>query len=124
MIIGIGTDIVEISRIETTLKKAGDRFVDRILTANEKQEYKKSEKVYFLSKRFASKEALSKALGTGISGGVSFLDFEVSHNDFGAPMVRLSGVAKVIFDKKSGKDIFLSLSDEKKYSVAFAIMTD
>ena len=47
MIIGIGTDIVEISRIETTLKKAGDRFVDRILTANEKQEYKKSEKVYF-----------------------------------------------------------------------------
>lgn len=60
MIIGIGTDIVEISRIEATLKKAGDRFVDRILTANEKQEYKKSEKVYFLSKRFASKRHYQK----------------------------------------------------------------
>ena len=51
--------------------------------------YPMSEKVYFISKRFASKEALSKALGTGISGGVSFLDFEVSHNDFGARLARV-----------------------------------
>ena len=62
MIIGIGTDIVEISRIETTLKKAGDRFVDRILTANEKQEYKKSEKVYFFIKAFCLKRGIIKSV--------------------------------------------------------------
>ena len=59
---------------------------------------------------------------TGISGGVSFLDFEIFNDQFGAPKVILSGVAKRIFDEKAAKYVHLSISDEKDYAVAFAVI--
>ena len=122
MIIGIGTDIVRVARIKKIVEKSETKFIDRILTPKERDKISGLDKTKALSKIYASKEALSKALGTGISGGVSFLDFEIFNDQFGAPKVILSGVAKRIFDEKAAKYVHLSISDEKDYAVAFAVI--
>ena len=91
MVIGIGTDIVEIARIADVLDRQGDAFVQRILTHSEQKQYQASkQKAAFLAKRFAAKEAVAKALGTGIGSGVSFQDMTISNDEKGAPSVSLS----------------------------------
>ena len=90
MVIAIGTDIVEIARIAEVLERQGERFIDRILTVSEKTLYNQSKSVSFVAKRFAAKEAVAKAFGTGIGRGVSFQDIVISNNAKGAPLVELS----------------------------------
>jgi holo-[acyl-carrier protein] synthase len=124
-VIAIGTDILEIKRIDEVLSRLGDRFVRRILTEQEQAEYRDSgQPARLLAKRFAAKEAIAKALGTGIGRGVSWQDIQVEHNDSGAPLVRLSGGALEVVQRRGGSRVELSLADEQDYVVAFAVLSD
>ena len=119
-IFGIGTDIVDISRIKKLLKN-NEKFKKRIFSQKEiKYCESKKNKTSCYSKRFAAKEAFSKALGTGISKGISFNEISINNNKYGAPFIELKGKTKIIFKNltKKNNKIYLSLSDEKKYALA------
>ena len=95
MIKGLGTDIVEISRIQESLERLGQRFADRILRPEERQDFAQSNQPErFLAKRFAVKEACAKALGTGIGRGVSWQHLLITHDDFGKPQLLISDGAQ------------------------------
>ena len=122
MIKGTGVDIIEISRIEKSL--TNEKFVERIFTKKE-QEYCNSRKQMAVSSyaaRFAAKEAVVKALGTGISGGGLWTDIEILPDDDGAPHVNLYGYFAYIATKRKIYNIFISLSHCKEYAVAQAIL--
>jgi len=120
MTIAIGTDIVEIQRIASALERQGDKFVQRILTKSEIVEYQaRGNSVAFLAKRFAAKEAIAKALGTGIGRGISFQQLIVSNNSDGAPQVELQANAAERLKQLGGSKVLLSLSDEKNYALAY-----
>lgn len=122
-IIGIGTDLVKVSRIKKVYKKYPQGFSERILHTNELgvlKEHPSPKK--FIAKRFAAKEALAKALGTGIAKGVSFRDIEVSNDDNGQPKLSLHGETLKVADKLGVRRIFLSLTDEDKYAIAYVIL--
>jgi len=120
---GIGTDIVQIARITKVYEAQSDRFVHRILTSKEQEVFMLRKKsMTFLANRFAGKEALAKALGTGIAKGINFVDFEILPDDLGSPVVTLYGEAKVRLTAIGGVDVKISLSDEKDYAVAFAVI--
>ena len=120
MTIAIGTDIVKIQRIASALERQGDKFVQRILTESEIAEYQaRGNSVAFLAKRFAAKEAIAKALGTGIGRGISFQHMIVSNNSDGAPQVELQANAAERLKQMGGSQVLLSLSDEKNYALAY-----
>ena len=123
-IIGIGVDIVENKRIGSLIRNK--KFLARIFGENEIFNSKKvKNKMNYFSKRFASKEALAKAIGTGISKGLNFKDIEVVNNGHGKPYyLNSSKLKNFIIKKKKIKNfnLFLSISDEKEYSIAFAII--
>ncbi len=122
MIAGIGVDIIRINRIAGILERQGDRFARRILTPLEFAAYHTAgNPVPFLAKRFAAKEAASKALGTGI-GKVSFKDIEVNNNDNGAPLLVLHGYARQLQRQRNIRACHLSLSDESDNAVAFVVL--
>jgi holo-[acyl-carrier protein] synthase len=124
MTIAIGTDIVEIKRIVDALERQGDKFVQRILTESEIAEFhERGNSVAFLAKRFAAKEAIAKALGTGIGRGISFQHMIVSNNADGAPQVELQENASDRLKKLDGTKVLLSLSDEKNYALAYVAIT-
>ena len=123
-IFGIGTDIIDISRIQKLLNK-NNRFKNRIFSIKEiKYCDLKTNKVACYSKRFAAKEAFTKALGTGINKGISFSEISINNNKNGAPFIELTGKTKKIFKNltKEKNKIFLSLSDEKKYALAMVVI--
>lgn len=125
MIIAIGTDIVEIARIRQVLDRQGQRFVERILSPSELVQYQsKSQAAAFFAKRFAAKEAVAKALGTGIGHGVSFQDMVISNDEKGAPCVDLFGGAAEVMKSLGGKRVLLSLSDERDYAVAYVVICE
>ena len=124
-IFGIGTDIVNISRIKKLLNK-NKKFKNRIFSIKEiKYCETRKNKFASYSKRFAAKEAFSKALGIGISKGISFNEISINNNKNGAPFFELIGKTKVIVKKltKSKNKIYLSLSDEKKYALAMVVIS-
>ena len=121
-IVGIGTDIAEIERIEKAFLRSGESFAKRVLTEQELERFASlKQQARFLAKRFAAKEAASKALGTGIAQGVSFHDFTISNDQYGAPCLSLSGKALEIAQQKRINNIHLSISDERHYAVATVI---
>lgn len=120
MIIGIGTDIIEIERIEKTLEKT-HTFFDKVYTANEKTYYLESHKrTETLAGLFAAKEAVSKALGTGFRG-FGLKDIEIVPNHLGKPEVTLYGEAKVLGQRLKVDTIHISISHSKSYATAFAV---
>ncbi|WP_038174243.1 holo-ACP synthase [Vibrio pacinii] len=122
-IVGLGTDIAEIERVEKALSRSGEPFARRILTDSELAKFAElKQQGRFLAKRFAAKEAASKALGTGIALGVTFHDFEISNDEHGKPVLCLSGKALDIAEKKQVAHIHLSISDERHYAVATVIL--
>lgn len=122
-IVGLGTDIVEIERIEKALSRSGDAFAERILNSHEYEKYQTlKQKGRFLAKRFAAKEAASKALGTGIAHGVTFHDFTISNDDNGKPILALSGKAFELAQVSQVSHIHLTISDERRYAVATVIL--
>ncbi len=121
--IAIGTDILKISRVEEVVERLGERFVARILAPQEQEEYRASgQPQRLLAKRFAAKEAIAKALGTGIGRGVSWQDIIIGHDSYGAPLVTLVGGALEVATSRGGNRVELSLADELEYVVAFAVL--
>ena len=122
-IIGLGTDIVEIDRIKIQVDKHPDRLAKRVLTESEYTHFaSSSQPSRFLAKRFAAKEAASKALGTGIAKGISFQHIEISNNELGAPMLAFSHAAQSRFCDLNGKKTHISIPDEKHYAIATVIL--
>ena len=124
-IFGIGTDIVSVDRIKKSLKNRN--FINRIFNKKEILKCKKiNNSINCYAKRFAAKEAFSKALGTGISNGINFNEIVILNRKSGKPYINIIGQTKKIINKKLKKKkskISLSLSDEKKYAVAFVTIS-
>ena len=124
-IFGIGTDIVSVARIKNSLKNRN--FIYRIFNEREILKCKKTNNSYnCYAKRFAAKEAFSKALGTGISNGINFNEIVILNKKSGKPYISIIGQTKKTFNKKFKRKkskISLSISDEKKYAVAFVTIS-
>jgi holo-[acyl-carrier protein] synthase len=121
MIIGIGVDLCEIDRIREAISRHGDHFEQRILATDERTEFdslNQSMRPPFLAKRFAAKEAVAKALGTGIGRGFGFHDITITHDELGKPMVSLNSENQALKDALAYR-IHLSISDERTHAVAF-----
>ena len=119
MIVGIGIDLVKVSRIQAVLERHGRRFEERILHPNELQTYAEhSHPLAYFAKRYAAKEALAKALGTGIAKGVNFNEIETQLNELGRPHLVLHGSTLEKANSLAVKNIFISLSDEQDYAIA------
>ena len=123
-IFGIGVDLVKNQRIKQSIKKKG--FIEKIFSKKEiGYSQKTSNKVNFFAKRFAAKEAFSKALGTGLRGGISFKNIEILNDKMGKPYYYNSNnIKRIIYNrfKIRSYDLFLSISDETDYSVAFTVI--
>ena len=123
-IIGNGVDIIKNSRINNSLKTKG--FLNRIFTEKEIQQGKKlKNKINFYAKRFAAKEAFVKAIGTGFRSEINFIDIEIKNYKNGKPYILLSNKLKNFLKKKfkiRKYKVFLSLSDENDYSIAFVVI--
>jgi holo-[acyl-carrier protein] synthase len=117
-LIGTGIDIVEVERIERMLERQGDRFLTRVFTRAEVERCtKKARPAMHLAARFAAKEAVAKALGTGFSKGVRMRDIEVVSND-GPPRIQLYGAAARRYDALKASRILLSLTHTREYALA------
>ena len=125
-IFGIGTDIVNIKRIEKSFKKNGNKFKKKVFSINEINYCeKKKNPLTFYAKRFAAKEALSKALGTGIRKGINFKHIEIFNDSLGKPSIKLKGSTADFLKKKiksKNYSIYLSLSDDMPWAQASVII--
>tara|TARA_Y100000590_G_scaffold465101_1_gene636431 strand:+ start:1098 stop:1484 length:387 start_codon:yes stop_codon:yes gene_type:complete len=127
MILGIGTDIIDINRVELVIRKYGEKFKKRCFT---KYEIARSEIKFYptdsYAKRYAAKEACSKALGTGLARGIFWKDIEIINNKYGKPNIKLHNRAlkriKNLTKKKYKIDV--SLSDEKTFAIANVIISE
>jgi len=126
VIIGIGTDIVTVARIAAAFECRGDALAERLLHPDELAYWQQKNKpVAWLAKRFAAKEALLKALGTGLAQGISWQDMAVLPNELGRPTVTWFAQAEQYLQQLTGgaaARTHLSLSDEEDYVVAFAVI--
>lgn len=123
MIYGIGTDIVEVTRIEASIQQFGDEFAKRILAESEFESYMQTQiKARFLAKRFAAKEAFSKALGTGLRAPATFQNIAVSHDNLGKPLLVLATELEDFIQSKNITHMHISISDEKNLAAAFVVL--
>jgi holo-[acyl-carrier protein] synthase len=123
MIYGIGTDIVEVARIEASISQFGDDFAKRVLAQSELASYQASQiKSRFLAKRFAAKEAFAKALGTGLRAPATFHNIAVSHDDLGKPILVLAAELQAFLIAKNILQAHISISDEKNLAAAFVVL--
>jgi holo-[acyl-carrier protein] synthase len=124
-LIGIGTDIIECERIDRMIERHGSHFVDRVFTMREIQYCtdRKSSDQHFAG-RWAAKEAVLKALGTGWISGIAWTDVEVVNENNGKPQIELHGGAKKIADEKQISEIQISISHCKSHAIAFAAAVD
>ncbi len=123
MIFGVGTDVVELSRIQAAVDRFGDRFARRILMEEEFELYRASKwPVRFLAMRFAGKEAAVKALGTGFRHGVWIRDVGITSNDWGRPLIIWSERGKKVCDDLGAGNGHVSLTDDAGLIIAFAVV--
>lgn len=121
-IVGIGTDIVEIERMEAVVSRTGAKIARRILSPNELLQYQQHNKpVRFLAKRFAVKEAVSKAFGTGIRNGLTFSQVEVCNDALGKPSLQLIAQAAELASRLKITRMHVTLADERCYVYAMVI---
>ena len=122
--VGIGVDIVDNKRFKKLIKD--NKFINRIFSKKEIFASKKTlNKINFFSKRFAAKESFAKALGTGFRNNLNFKDIEIVNDNLGKPFYLINNKIKQIIKKNkkiANFELFLSISDEKDYSVAFTII--
>jgi len=129
VIVGIGSDLCNIERIQRSLDRWGDKFLNRVFTGTEraKADTRPHTRAGTLAKRFAAKEAFSKAVGTGFKRGVFMKDIGVVNLPSGAPTLQLTGGAKARLDALAPEghaiDIYLTLTDEYPWAQAFVILT-
>jgi holo-[acyl-carrier protein] synthase len=123
MVLGLGIDIIEVSRIQSSFEKFGERFVNRILRPEEIR-YCLSHRAPapFLAVRFAAKEAISKAFGTGIGSQLGWLDMEIRHRESGEPYVVLHGGGSALMASRGADALLISLSHTQAYATAVALL--
>jgi holo-[acyl-carrier protein] synthase len=123
MILGTGIDIIEVTRIAASFEKFRERFVNRILLPAEIT-YCLSHKnpAPFLAVRFAAKEAISKAFGTGIGSALGWQDMEIHRRESGEPFVVLHGKGRGLFEARAARQLLVSLSHTENYAAATAIL--
>lgn len=130
MILGIGTDLVSVGRIESLMQNFGDKFSEKIFTKNEIAKAKEKNnftlEVLFYAKRFAAKEAFAKAIGLGIGRGVDFKDIEIENDNFGKPSIKILNNKSDFIKSHLKTDNFaihLSLTDENPLALATVIIS-
>jgi holo-[acyl-carrier protein] synthase len=123
MILGIGTDLIEVARIAKAYEKFGARFASRILLPDEIA-YCESHRnpAPFLAVRFAAKEAISKAFGTGIGAELGWQDMEIRRRESGEPWVILHGKGKLLFEARGARQLLVTLSHTENYATATAVL--
>lgn len=122
MIYGIGTDIVAVARLRGMWERHGERLVEKLLASQEIEDFHKAaDKGRFLAKRFAAKEAFSKALGTGVRPPATLPAIAVMHDELGKPVLGFSPKLKALLQEKA-LNAHLSISDETDYAVAYVIL--
>lgn len=123
MIFGIGVDIAETARVSRLLAEYGDRFARRILTEYELEEFgRRQQSDNYLATRFAAKEAVAKALGTGIGKDLGFHSVQIENDAAGKPRLRFLGSAADLMAQHRIDNALVSLSDEKHYVVAMVVL--
>ncbi len=124
MAVHCGVDIVEVERLQKSFESLGDAFRDRIFTPAEIEycEDRRQGRYQSYAARFAAKEAVSKAFGTGIGANVSWKEIEIINDASGKPHVNLSGAARTSFEAMGGEAVSISLSHCKSYAVAYALI--
>ena len=123
MILGIGIDIIEVARVKASHERFGERFLNRLLLADEIA-YCLSHKnpAPFIAARFAAKEAISKAFGTGIGAQLGWRYMEIGRKKSGEPFVILHGNGKKLFKSRRAKNLLISLSHTANYAAAAAVL--
>lgn len=124
MIKGIGTDIVQISRVAKALERTGEAFARRVLTRNELNHWQTlvpATQVSYLAKRFAVKEAVAKAFGTGI-GALSFQHIETHRGEHGEPLIKMCDFGAQLQADRGVEKVHVSISDEREYAIAFVVL--
>jgi holo-[acyl-carrier protein] synthase len=123
MILGIGIDIIEVARVKASHERFGERFLNRLLLADEIA-YCLSHKnpAPFIAARFAAKEAISKAFGTGTGAQLGWRDMEIGRKKSGEPFVILHGNGKKLFKSRRAKNLLISLSHTANYAAAAAVL--
>lgn len=123
MILGIGIDIIEVARVAESLEKFGERFGERILLPDESA-YCLAHKhpAPYVAARFAAKEAISKAFGTGIGAQLGWRDMEIAHKESGEPFVILHGKGKELFAARKAKQLLVSISHTDHYAAVTAVL--
>ncbi len=125
MIIGIGSDILDIRRLEKVCKKHPEQLAKKILSEQEFLQWQtlpKNKSVNFLAKRWSAKEAFAKACGTGIRTPVLWKNITLSKDKLGKPLIETHNELTKWLNKRQAKQIHISLSDDKPYCVAFVII--
>lgn len=123
MIIGTGIDLVEVARIEKLFDKRGERFASHVLHEKEFPEYRETKyPARFLAKRFAVKEAATKALGTGQARSVLLRHFYVTHDEHGRPALHADGQAREFCNTLGVNAMHVSIADENDYAIASVIL--
>ena len=122
-VIGIGIDVVEVDRVKSSLEEFSERFLSRVFTKSER-EYCQKQKMpeLHLAARFAAKEAIAKAFGTGIGKEIGWLDMEILRKESGKPEVRLRGDARGYAKQRGVEQILVSLTHAKQYAAANAVI--
>jgi holo-[acyl-carrier protein] synthase len=126
MVLGLGTDLIETRRVQESIDRFGERFLERIFTAGEIAycQRKKKNAAESFAARFAAKEAGAKALGTGISRGVSWKEFEVRRATSGQPSLHLSGRAAELAESLGIRKVQLSLTHSRELAIAVVVVED
>ena len=123
MIFGVGTDIVELVRVQQTYERFGERFVERLLMPEERERFEASRQpVRFLAMRFAGKEAAVKAMGTGFRHGMWIRDVGILNNDWGRPYLIFSERGRAVCERLGVGEGHVSLTDDAGLVVAFAVV--
>ncbi len=123
MILGLGTDITEIARVTSSLERFGDSFLNRILRPEEIAYCRAYRHIAQpVAARFAAKEAISKAFGTGIGAELGWHDMEICRQKSGEPYVILHGGGKTLFTARGGKQLLITLSHTQNYATAVAVL--
>ncbi len=123
MILGLGMDITEVARVAASLERFGDSFLKRILHPEEIAYCRNYQSpAQYVAVRFAAKEAISKAFGTGIGAQLGWHDLEIRRRDSGEPYVVLHGGGKLLFEARGAKQLLISLSHTANYAAAVAVL--
>jgi holo-[acyl-carrier protein] synthase len=123
MILGTGIDIIEVARVQASHERFGERFLKRLLHPDEIAYCLSHKKpAPFIAARFAAKEAISKAFGTGIGAALGWQDMEIRRKESGEPFVVLHGKGKKLFKARRAKQLLISLSHTQNYAAATAVL--